>query len=249
MKAVCMNPIRFELSEAGDRIDCGSRTLVMNEIDEYVLEQALVMREEFGGNITVLSLGGLSSQDALYVAKAKGVDRAIRVAADGIDPISISEILAKAIGKLSFDLVLTGVESSDNMTGQTGICLAEKLGLPFAYAVTAIDAKSSSGFVRVTKELGGGVYQVLDIRLPAVLCIQSGIQPLKYTPPARVLRARKEPLEVYSLPDMGPMADRTVQMPRFVSLFKPESTRKTEMLEGEPTDIASVIVQKILEAS
>lgn len=244
-----MNPIRFTLSEAGNRIDCGSRTLVMNEIDEYALEQALVMRGELGGSITVLSVGGLSCQDALYVAKAKGVDRAIRVAADGVDPVSISEILAKAIGKLSFDLVLTGVESSDDMTGQTGIYLAEKLGLPFAYAVTTIDAKSGSDFVRVTKELGGGGYQVLDIRLPAVLCIQSGIQPLKYTPPARVLRARKEPLAVYSLQDLGPMADRVVQMPRFVSLFKPESTRKAEMLEGEPSDIASVVVEKILEVS
>ncbi|MFC2067440.1 hypothetical protein ACFLTP_00245, partial [Chloroflexota bacterium] len=84
--------------------------------------------------------------------------------------------------------------------------------------------------------------------LPAVLCIQSGIQPLKYTPPARVLRARKEPLEVYSLSDLGPLANRGAQMPRFTSLFKPESTRKAKMLEGEPADIAAAVVQKILEA-
>lgn len=244
-----MNPVRFELSEAGDRIDCGSRTLVMNEVDEYALEQALVMREELGGSITVISVGGLASQDTLYVAKAKGVDRAIRVAADYADPVSVSEILAKAIEKLHFDVVLTGVESSDNMTGQTGICLAEKLGLPFAYAVTAIEAKSSCDFITVRKELGGGVYQVLDIRLPAVLCLQSGIQPLKYTAPARVLRARNEPLEVYSLQDLVPIAEGAVQpmRPKLVSLFKPEITRKAEYLHGEPGGIASVLVEKIIE--
>ena len=246
-----MNPVRFELSEAGDRIDCGSRTLVMNEVDEYALEQALVMREELGGSITVIIVGGLVSQDTLYVAKAKGVDRAIRVAADYVDPVSVSKILAKAIEKMHFDVVLTGVESSDNMTGQTGICLAETLGLPFAYAVTAIEAKSSCDLITVRKELGGGVYQVLDIRLPAVLCLQSGIQPLKYTAPAKVLRARNEPLEVYSLQDLVPIAEGAVQpmRPKLVSLFKPEITRKAEYLHGEPGGIASVLVEKIIEVS
>jgi len=246
-----MNPVRFELSEAGDGIDCGSRTLVMNEVDEYALEQALVMREELGGSVTVISVGGLASQDTLYVAKAKGVDRVIRATADYVDPVSVSEILAKAIERLHFDVVLTGVESSDNMMGQTGIYLAEKLGLPFAYTVTAIDAKSSCDFLTVRKELGGGVSQVLDIRLPAVLCIQSGIQPLKYTAPARVLRARNEPLEVYSLQDLVPMAEGAVQpiRPKLVGLFKPETTRKAEILEGEPSHIASVVIEKILEVS
>lgn len=244
IKALCMSPVRFTLSGDGERIDCGSRTLVMNEVDEYALEQALVMKGELGGTVTAISAGGLSSQDVLYVAKAKGADRAMRVAAEYADPVSVSAVLAKAIEQLHYDLILTGVESSDSMSGQTGICLAAKLGLPFAYAVTAIDARLNLGWVRIRKELGAGVYQVLDIRLPATLCVQSGIQPLKYTPPAKIIRARREPLEVYSLEGSpSPAAVR----PKFMSLFKPEVTRKAEVLEGKPEEIASIVVKKILE--
>lgn len=246
IKAVCMSPVRFEVAQEGYKIDCGSRTLVMNEVDEYALEQALVMKGEFGGSITALSAGGLPSQDILYIAKAKGVDRATRVATEYSDPELVSELLAKAIQRQHFDLILTGVESSDGMYGQTGITLAAKLGLPFAYAVTEINAKVTPGFVRVKKELGSGVYQVMDIKLPALLCVQTGIQPLKYTPPAKIIRARKDPLEVFSVDDA---ASTMAGKARFTEVFKPEITRKAEIIQGKPAEVAPIVIKKILEVS
>lgn len=249
IKAVCMNPISFTISDDGERIDCGSRSLVMNEADEYALEQALVMKSEMGGTVTVIVGSGLPAQDILYAAKAKGVDRAIRASPEYSDPISMSGVLAKVIEGIHFDLILAGSESSDNMSGQTGICLAERLSLPFAYAVTAINAKSTSGSVRVKKELGGGIYQIMDICLPALLCVQSGIQPLKYTPPAKIIRARKELLEVCSL-EAGALNTITPTQPirpKLKSLFKPEVTRKAEVLSGKPAEIAPVVIKKILE--
>ena len=249
IKPVCMNPIRFSLS--GGKIDPGNSSLVINEVDEYALEQALVMKKELGASLTAITVGGLVYQNALYVAKAKGVDRAIRVDADYADPVSVSEILAKAIGPMHFDMILTGIESFDNMSGQTGIYLAEKLGLPVAYAVTAINAEPGLDLVRIEKELGGGVYQVLDMRLPAVFCIQSGIQPLKYTPPAKLLSARREKLESLSLQELGPVVGETVQpmRPKLANLFKPERTSKVEILEGKSGEVASALVGKILEVS
>lgn len=251
IKAVCMNPVRFVLSESGDSIDCGNKTLVMNEADEYALEQALAMKTELGASVTVISIGGLPTQDTLYVAKAKGADRVIKVDADNTNPLSVSEALTGVIGGLKFDIILTGIESFDSMTGQTGIYLAEKLGLPFAYAVSEIDATPGSDTVRVKKELGGGVYQVLDIKLPAVFCIQSGIQPLKYTPPAKVLRARRELLESYSSQDITPAAAGATPtaQPRLVSVFKPERISKVELLEGDLSKVASAVVDKILEVT
>jgi electron transfer flavoprotein beta subunit len=251
IKAVCMAPVRFSLSNDGERIDCGSRTLVMNEIDEYAIEQALVMKEEQGGSVIAITAGGLSSQDILYVAKAKGVDRVLRVDAEYSDPALTAGILAKVIESLHYDLILTGVESSDNMAAQTGISLAVRLGLPFAYSVTAIDMKSSPGFLRLKKEMGGGVSQILDIRPPALLCVQSGIQQLKYTAPAKRIRARQEPIEVRQSDSINYDIKKAVQNghPRFTKLFKPEITRKAEVIQGKPVEIAPLIIKKILEVS
>jgi electron transfer flavoprotein beta subunit len=246
-----MAPVRFSVSTDGEKIDCGSRTLTLNEIDEYALEQALVMKAEHGGLVTAITAGGLSSQDILYLAKAKGVDRVVRIAAEYSDPAIVSGILAKVIESLRFDLILTGVESSDNMAAQTGIRLAERLGLPFAYSVTAIDTHSNPGFLRVKKEMGGGISQVLDIHPPALLCVQSGIQPLKYTSPAKRIRARQEPLEVRPLESVDYDFSKAIQTghPRFTRLFKPEITRQAEVIQGKPADIARVVIRKILEVS
>lgn len=243
-----MNPFYFEISSVGNRIDCGNRSLVMNEIDEYALEQALVLKNDLGGSVTVISAGGLAAQDALYVGKAKGADRAIRISTEYTDPLIISELLARAINKLKFDLIIAGAETSDEMTGQTGICLAEKLGLPSIYAVTSIEAKSNTEPIIVNKELGGGIYQIFEIQMPAVLCVQSGIQPLKYAAPMKIIRARKEPLDVFSEQDLVPpegVAPQWVSA-KLVSVFKPEIGRKAEIIEGEPTEIAVKIAELII---
>lgn len=242
-----MNPTKFVLSAADNRIDCGNKTLVMNEVDQYVLEQALVMRKELGGTITAVSVGDLASQDALYVARARGVNRAVRIEARSNNEVSTAEALSEAVFSLKPDLILTGVESSDSMTGQTGIRLAARLGLPFAYAVIAIEARPDAAWIRVRRELGEGVYQVLDIQLPAVLCVQSGIQPLKYTPPARILQARREPLDVIRLRESNSPASTGVPL-RFIDIVEPQATKRVQMLSGELEDIAAALVRKVLEA-
>ncbi|MBI4284734.1 MAG: hypothetical protein HY670_02385 [Chloroflexi bacterium] len=219
----------------------------MNEVDQYALEEALAMRKELGGTITAVCVGDLTCQEVLYVAKAKGVNRAIRVNAPCANEVLIAEALAEVFRQLKPDLVLAGVESSDSMTGQTGILLAAMLGLPFAYAVTAIEARPNVGWVRVTKELGEGICQVLEIKLPAVLCVQSGIQPLKYTPPAKILQARKELLEVYSVPESS-LQHSVVPQLRFTDVFKPQGIKRTQMLSGTSEDIAVALVKKIMEA-
>ena len=246
IKAVCMNPIRFSLSDDGDQIDCGNRTLVTNEIDEYALEQALVMKEQLGGKVTVISAGGLPVQDVLYKAKAMGADRTIRISAELSNPSETAEALAQTVRNIPFDLVLTGSESSDGMNGQTGIYLASKLGLPCAYAVTAVDMETTSGFITINKELGSGIFQVMEIKLPALLCIQSGIQKLRYTPPAKIIQARKEPLEVIDV-EIESLNSAQTMRPKFTKLFKPESSRNAEYMEGNPSEIATKIVRKILE--
>lgn len=241
-----MTPVRFDVRD--NRVSPGSSATVINETDEYALEQALAMREAFGGSVTAVTAGGLVSQEVLYLAKAKGADRAIRVDADCAGPVVTAEALARAISSMPHDIILTGIESFDSMTGQTGIYLAEKLGLPFAYAVISIDVPPGGRTARIKKELGGGVYQVLDIKMPAVFCVPSGIQRLKYTPAARLLKARRELLDSVSQETPGTGDPAYAGTPRLVEVFKPERMNNVEIIGGEPGEIATAVVDRILEA-
>lgn len=250
VKAVCASPVKFTLSAARDRVDPGNRTLTLNEVDEYALDAALVLKKQLGGSVTALTVGPLAAQDILYTSRAKGADRGVRVDADVADPVAASDVLARAIGGLKYDLVLTGVESSDNMAGATGIYTAERLGLPCAYAVTAIEATANPSVIRVTKELGGGVSQVLDITLPVLLCVQSGIQPLTYAAVAKLMRLRREPLTSVSLESLGLTREALAESApgRLVDVFSPQKLRQAEILEGDPRDVAAAVLRKIREA-
>ncbi|MCL5958802.1 MAG: FAD-binding protein [Chloroflexi bacterium] len=133
------------------------------------------------------------------------------------------------------------------VVASVGSLTAAKLGIPNAYAVTKVEAGSDPGVVRVTKELGGGVQQVLDVSLPAVLCIQSGGQPLSYAAPAKILRARRNPLKVVKLPDLGLDKATITQLSRLkiVDVGVPERKQQAEFLEGDTKKVAELLLGKI----
>ncbi len=141
----------------GKSLQYQSQLLAINECDEYALEEAIVLKRAHGGHITAISMGNIKSLDILYYALAKGADRAIRVK------------------KQEFDLVLTGTQSRDTLGGQVGVVAANLLGLPFAYAVVDVEVRDASS-IKVRKELGGGRYAQVELLLPALLCVQTGIQ-------------------------------------------------------------------------
>ncbi len=247
VKAICRTPAKITLK--GDKIDPGNPNVVIDEIDDYAVEEALALKKSIGGTVTAVSVGGLTAQNALCVAKAKGADRIVRVDSNANDPVALAEVLAATVRKLGADLVMAGTESYDNMSGQMGICLAEKLGLPFAYSVISVQATAGNNTIRVKKELGGGIYQVMDIKLPAVLCIQSGIQPLTYIPIAKLMNARRETPECIYPTDLVLSSNvlNKEGRPKILSVFKPETTRKAEILKGEPAKVAAELIQKIYE--
>jgi electron transfer flavoprotein beta subunit len=222
--------------------------LSMNECDEYALEEALALKRAHGGNITVITMGSIKTQDILYLALAKGADRAVRVDFEGNDPRVASTVLAAALKKIEFDLVLTGTQSRDTLGGQVGIAAASVLGLPFAYSVVDV-AVGADPIVKVRKEIGGGRYMEVELPLPALLCVQTGIQALSYVPPARRMRARQQPISSFGLDDLGLKAEGLV--PRsyhFVSVGPPERTHQVHLFEGTPQEIAASLLAKIQEA-
>jgi electron transfer flavoprotein beta subunit len=232
----------------GKSLQYQGQLLAINECDEYALEEALVLKRAHGGNITVVSMGSIKVQDILYYALAKGADRAVRVDCESQDPRVASVVLAAALRRLEFDLVLTGTQSRDTLGGQVGIAAANLLGLPFAYAVVGAEARDNNT-IKVRKELGGGRHAEVELQMPALLCVQTGIQPLTFVPPARRIRARQQPIRSLSTADLGLQPDQmTPKGYRFVFVRPPERTHQVELLQGNAQEIAAALLNKIQES-
>ena len=241
-----MNPT---LAETGDKIDYSAGSIMMNESDEYALEKALALKKASGdGEVTVITAGTLSSQKALHIGLAKDANKAIRIDTDDIANNHIATMLATAAKDIDYDLILTGVESSDNMASQTGVLMAQCLELPFAYAVTDVEPGDTAETLKVTKELGGGVSQEIEITLPALLCIQTGTKLPSYVPLPKMLRARSKPIASKTVGDLGIEEElKRAIPPRMVEIFPPQVGSRAEMIEGSPSEVASAVVKKIKE--
>ena len=250
---VCCKAVPGIVTELGIAPDKRSlqyqgQLLSMNECDEYALEEALALKRAHGGSVTVITMGSIKTQDILYLALAKGADRAVRVDFDSQDSRVASAVLAAALKKLEFDLVLTGTQSRDTLGGQVGIVAANLLDLPFAYSVVNVELAGNNA-VKVRKELGGGRFADVELPLPALLCVQTGIQTLSYVPPARRMRARQQPVSSFSVGDLAlPPEALAPQGYHFVGIGPPERAHQVEFLAGSPQEIAASLLAKIQES-
>lgn len=250
---VCVKAVPGAVSDVkvapdGGSLQFQSSLQACNECDEYALEEAIYLKKTYGGEVTALTMGGMTTQEILFQAKAKGADKGIRVDAQTADSFAAATVLAAAATSIGFDLLLTGTQARDSLSGATGIIVAEKLGLPYAYAVTEV-VQESPGIIKVKKELGGGRNAYMRLKLPAVLCIQTGIQTLTYVPPARVLRARQTPNKSMSLAEIGlDAAALQNKNYRYERVSPPVKSSQVRFLDGAPPEIAAQLLARIKEA-
>ncbi|HKY22254.1 MAG TPA: electron transfer flavoprotein subunit beta/FixA family protein [Vicinamibacterales bacterium] len=213
----------------------------MNEPDAYALEEALCLREKHGGEVVVCTAGPARASQVLREALARGADRAIHVEDErlsSVDAFVVAGALADAVREEKLDLVLTGLQSDDQGAAQTGVILAERLGLPHATIVMDVQVQESS--VRVKRELEGGWFQWVQMPLPALLTIQSGINQLRYATLKGIMAAKKK--EIRKVVLAAPAAAPRV---RVVSLDVPRKTKQTQMLTGSPSEAAKGLVRKL----
>lgn len=211
----------------------------INEPDAYALEEALQLKEKNGGEVIVLSLGPERVGTTLREALAKGADRAIHVECDeALDTLALARMLAAAIEPEAPDLILTGLQSDDLGLGQTGVVLAELLGIPSATIIMQVE-KTSTG-LRVKRELEDGWFQHVDMPLPALLTIQSGGNKLRYATLMGIKKAKLKPTAVVT-PEPA-AGGAPIELER---VYLPSKQKKTEMLTGSASEIAAQIVEKL----
>ena len=192
-----------KLDPADNTLDRGATDPVMNEMDEYAVEEALRLQEASGGEVTVLCMGPDSATETVRKALSMGADKAIHVLDDGLhgsDAVATSLALSKALATTSYDLVVLGSESSDARMSVVPAMLAERLGVPqltFAKEVTVDGAT-----VRI-KRLTDDGYQSVEASLPAVVSVVEKINEPRYPSFKGIMAAKKKPVETLSLRDLG----------------------------------------------
>jgi electron transfer flavoprotein beta subunit len=214
----------------------------MNEPDAYALEEALRLKEKHGGEVVVCSAGPARVAQVIREALARGADRAIHVEDDGLasaDAFVLTDALAAAMREERFDLILTGLQSDDQGFAQTGVILAERLGLP--HATIIMDVQIADNALRVKRELEGGWFQWVAMPLPAVLTIQSGINQLRYATLKGIMAAKKKDIK-----KAGAAAGAAPRQ-KIVRLYVPEKGKKTQIISGSPADAAKELVKKLRE--
>jgi electron transfer flavoprotein beta subunit len=211
----------------------------VNEWDEFAIEEAVLLKEQLGGTVTAITVGPGESEEVLRHCVALGADNAIRIddpALAGGDVYATSAVLAAAIKKIPFDLVLTGMMASDDGDGQIGGNVAQLLGISHATQATGLEADER--IVHVRRELEGGLEEKVDLRLPALVTVQTGINEPRYVPISGIRRAARKEITVLDLGDLGLSIDQVGANAARVEveeLFLPEASEKGEMLEG-PTE-------------
>ncbi len=243
MKQVPQKDAPLKLNESGTWIR-EDVSYEVNEPDAYALEEALRQKEKHGGEVVVITAGPARASQVLREALAKGADRAIHLEDPGfvgLDAINIAKAFRAAIKDETFDLIFTGLQSDDYGYAQTGVVLAELMGWPHGTIIMQIE-KSELG-IRVKREMEAGFFQFIEMPLPAVLSIQSGINKLRYATLIGIKQAKNKPLRKVTMDEVtSALGQNEIKIEK---LYVPQKTKKTEMLDGAPGEVAKKLTEKL----
>jgi electron transfer flavoprotein beta subunit len=240
--AVCIKQVvtrewQVRISESKTWVRDQDASWELNEPDAYALEEALRLKEKHGGEVIVVSAGPARVAQVLREALARGADRAIHVQGDDLaqaDAFGAGGALAAALKDEQVDLVLTGLQSDDQGFAQVGVILAETLGMPHSTIIMEVGV--DGGTLRVKRELEGGWFQWVTMPLPAVLTIQSGINQLRYATLKGIMAAKKKEVRIVAA---APAASKQ----RIVSIYVPEKSKQTTLVDGTPQEAARELVR------
>lgn len=216
----------------------------INEFDAYALEAALYLKKTYGAETITLTLGPLRAQEVLYIALAKGIDQVRRIDGETSRPELVATGLIPSLKEIDPHLILVGVQSEDWLGGELGIYLSQALNMGLAYAVVEI-CEVKDTHVRIKKEIGGGRKAEVVLKLPAILCVQSGIQPLRYLSMAKRQKARNNPIKSWGKLDLEDSKKMIPGMMAYeaqgVSL--PSKEGHAEMIVGDRSEMVTRLLE------
>jgi electron transfer flavoprotein beta subunit len=242
IKQVPSRDSQLRINSSATWIDDSDISWEINEADAYALEAGLQLKEKTGGEVVVLCAGPAGAAQTIREGLAKGADRAIHIELEktSSDPLALARMMAKALESEKPDLVLTGLQSDDLGYGQTGVILAEIMGLPHATIIMNIEAEGSA--IKVKRELEDGWFQNVEMPLPALLTIQSGATKLRYATLMGIKKAKTKEVRRIAAADPGGAEQTSVRLDR---IYLPEKTKRSQIFEGPAKEAAAKLVEKL----
>jgi len=250
---VCVKHVP-ETAEAELKIDASGKAIEktglvfdINEWDDYALEEAVRIKEKLGGTITAITIGAEDSDSTLRKCLARGADRAIRVTDlkfEGSDGYAIAKILRSVIKDLAFDIILTGAQAGDDGYAMVGPILAEMLGIPHATMVKKIEL--GDGTAKVNRELEGGLEEMVEVKLPALFSVQTGINEPRYVSIMGIRKAMQKEIKVLGLADIGLNENDVGEAGSWIKIqkmFAPPVEKQAEFLKGSPEEVSAKIAE------
>ncbi|UCG36773.1 MAG: electron transfer flavoprotein subunit beta/FixA family protein [Candidatus Bathyarchaeota archaeon] len=248
---VCVKHVP-ETAEAEIKIDPSEKSIEktslvydINEWDDYALEEAIQIKERLGGTVTAITVGPKEADSTLRKCLARGADAAVRITDpkfENSDCFATAKILNRAMKDLAFHLVLTGALADDDGCTATGPILAELLGVNHATMVRKIELNGD--VAKVNRELEGGLEEVVEVNLPAVLSVQTGINEPRYVSIMGIRKAMQREIKVLGSAEIGLDDDEVGQEGSWVRIEKmylPPVEKQAEFLKGTPEEIAAKI--------
>jgi len=218
-------------------VEESSLAYIMNESDNYALEEALQIRESKGeGEVVVVSLGPVRIQKVIREALAKGADRAIHIQMDTtseVDPLSTAAYFVDVLKEENFDLVFSGLQSDDIGMGQTGVLIGELMNM--ATASLAVKTEVGDEYIKVKRELEAGWFQWVKLSLPASISIQSGLNTPRYPSLKGIMGAKKKEIKV-----VEPNKNESKQS--LEKVYLPQSDKQTVMIEGSTDQMVEKLI-------
>jgi electron transfer flavoprotein beta subunit len=237
---------KIQLNSSGG-IDSNGVNLVINPYDEFAVEEALKLKETFGGEVTLVCVGKEKAQEALRTALAMGCDQAVLIcdpALENADEWAVAEVLAKVVGQLPFDLILAGRIAVDDGSGQVAVRLAEALHIPSVSSIVKLEAEV--GNATVAREIDGGT-ELIEVSLPAVFTAQKGLNIPRYPTMLGIMKAKKKELKVLTLSDLGMAADTAVPKMKCLSYSLPKPRTGGKKIDCEPCEAAKELSRLLRE--
>jgi electron transfer flavoprotein beta subunit len=224
---------------------------VMNPYDEFGVEEALRLKEKFGGAVTVVGLGPKRVTESIRTALAMGADKGILISDDaleGSDSLAVAKALAAAIKELEYDLIFTGQRGVDDDLGVVGAACAELLGIPQMSIIVKVEVAEDGKSVKVTRPVEGENL-IIESSLPALITAQKGLNEPRYASLPGIMKAKKKPFEEKTLSDLGLDAagfGEGARKVKIVELIPPPARAAGKIIDGETPQEKAAELAKLL---
>lgn len=237
----------IEIADDGVSIKTDNIKMVINPYDEFAVEEAIRLKEAHGGSVAILSVGGKKTIESIRTALAMGADSGVLIqdsAIEGCDSLGIARILAAALKDIPFDLIIAGQRAVDDDNFQVGVAVAEYLSIPHVSMV--IKEEIIGGKIRCHRTVEGGTV-IFEAPLPALFTTQRGLNEPRYASLPGIMKAKKKPLDIKTLADIGLDAEKVGRpMTRIKAMKYPPERAGGTIIDGDSAQAKAAALVKVL---